>query len=119
MAVGGIGNRGEASKVIEEAGADGSKKRQGAEGALLQTAAGIERIEQDALVTVENTGTKVFGAGDLSLELFDLMENLALGGMQGFEERGIEAAEWFLVGLQHGPERCFAFLEAGGERGGK
>src|SRR6202041_3398963 len=58
-------------------------------------------------------------AGDLSFQLLDLMEHLALGDVQGLEQRRVQPPERLFITLEHRADGSFALIEAAGQRGWK
>src|ERR1022692_4470911 len=67
----------------------------------------------------QHARTKILRAACLRFQLLELMEHFAPGGVERFDERGIEASERLFVFREHAAERRFAGFESAGETGRK
>src|ERR1039458_4719383 len=115
--IGRISERTSAQEIIGEPRAIRSEHGQRAQGPLLQTAVGIKRIDQDAFMAFQHARTKIFRSAGLRLQLLELMEHFAPGGVERFDERGIEASERLFIFREHAAERRFTGFESAGETG--
>src|SRR5580704_13296815 len=65
------------SQIVKEFEPVGRKKRQGAQAAFLQSTMRVNRVNQDALVALQNTGAHALGTARLGLQLGELVEHLS------------------------------------------
>src|SRR3990172_9257218 len=81
------------------------------EGALLRSVVRVERVQQDSLMTVEDTRAHTLGPPRLAPQLQKLVEHLALGAVQRAEKRLIEFADRLTQFAKQRAERFLAGIE--------
>src|SRR5215472_2175163 len=80
--------------------------------ALLQLAVRRERVNQDALVTIEHAGAKIFCASDLPFELRELMPHFSSRSVQRFNQSCVEFRQRLFETLDYALQLLLALVEA-------
>src|SRR5580700_9863258 len=86
-------HRNHSRQLLQKTRAITGHPRQRRSRALLQAAVRIQRIKQQFFVPVENVSPLIFSAPGFALYFPELVEHLALGGIQRVNQRSVEFLE--------------------------